>query len=66
MDIDSLVICTSISGNTVETLSILEKANKIGWQKLIIRVTKAKPNISCGGVLTAGQNSKKKLPSKEV
>jgi glucose/mannose-6-phosphate isomerase len=30
VDIDSLVICTSISGNTVETLSILEKANKIG------------------------------------
>ena len=30
VDSDSLVICISISGNTAETLSILEQANKIG------------------------------------
>ena len=31
---NSLVICTSISGNTVETLSILKNANKIGCKTI--------------------------------
>ena len=35
VDSKTLVICTSISGNTVETLSILEQAKKIGCNTII-------------------------------
>ena len=34
VDSDSLVVCTSISGNTIETLSVLEQAKKIGCKTI--------------------------------
>ena len=34
VDADSLVVCTSISGNTVETLSVLEQTKKIGCKTI--------------------------------
>ena len=34
VDEDSLVVCTSISGNTIETLSVLEQAKKIGCKTI--------------------------------
>jgi len=34
VDVDSLVVTTSISGNTVETLTVLENAREIGCQTI--------------------------------
>ena len=36
IDENTLVVCTSISGNTVETLSILNQASSIDCQKIVI------------------------------
>jgi len=57
-DQKSLVVCTSISGNTIETLSVLDQAKKIGC-KII--------SFSDGGIMEKISNEKnidyRKIPS---